>query len=88
MKYQFAIIELTEIPVEAYTAKSYPSSGVYRSATNRSHLYFVDQDYNTVNTVYGRWTEYLDKVTDTDSKPVIAEEIVLRLIAAANGRLL
>jgi len=87
MKFSFTVIELDTLPEDTYKASSYPDSGVYRSKENRTHLYFVDKEYGTVNTIYGQWSMYLTQEKDI-KEATVAEELVLKLIAASHGKLL
>jgi hypothetical protein len=87
MKFSFEIIELDTLPEESYKSSSYPTSGVYRSKDNRTHLYFVDKEYGTVNTIYGQWSLYMTQEKDI-SEASVSEALVLKLIAASHGKLL
>ena len=87
MKFSFTIIELDQMPEDHYKASSYEKSGVYRTKDSPTHLYFVDKEYGTVNTIYGQWSMYLTQEKDI-KEATVAEELVLKLIAASHGKLL
>ena len=83
MKLSFEVIPTENRPEEAYTAKNWPASGVYEC---NNVLYFVDQKYGSVNTVYGEYTNYLTVTEDTG--PQVDKSLLLDIVAAFNGKTL
>jgi len=83
MKLSFTVIPVETKPEDCYSAKNWPSSGVYEYA---NVLYFVDQAYGSVNTVYGNYTGYLTKTEETG--PQVDKSLLLDIVAAFNGKTL
>jgi len=83
MKLSFEVISVETKPEECYQAKNWPSSGVYEYA---NVLYFVDQKYGSVNTVYGEYTGYLTKHEEVG--PQVDKQLLLDIVAAFNGKTL
>lgn len=87
MKFAFEIINLPTAPDESYSTKSYDKSGVYKFNDSPT-LYFVDKEYNTVNTVYGYYHLYMENISDEPETNTVDESLVLKLIAATHGKTL
>jgi hypothetical protein len=87
MKFAFEIISMPTKPEDAYSAKAYNRSGVYKFDESAT-LYFVDKEYGTVNTVYGYYHLYLQDISNKDETNTVDESLVLKLIAASHGKTL
>jgi len=83
MKLSFEVISVETKPEEAYTAKNWPASGVYEC---NNVLYFVDQAYGSVNTVYGNYTAYMTVAEETG--PQVDKQLLLEVVSAFSGKYL
>lgn len=81
MKIVANVIEIDQKPEDHYKAANWPGQGVYK--VKGDSCYYTIGEYS-VNTIYD--TQLFTLVNE--SEKVVDESLVLKLIAAANGRVL